>query len=205
MNQSFAFYFLIILSCILLIGCDGDDSPQSGDPLDFPEFCSNYIVDITSSTVSNSLFTPHFVTPDAPNGSENFFIKPAVLDSNFNETNEVLKSINYRFLDGNGNVIKESSTIPPSNNGIFDIWDVRINSDLYYGEFSFMVECIYDSGSIIGEGNAFSVSCALIEKCCSENDPDCAMFLDGDNCFWGSNVRFQNFPAQSNFAIECCE
>jgi len=125
------------------------------------------------------------------------------IDSNFVATIETLRAIDYSFFDGNGNTIKESKELPSVTIPEFELWDVKVNNEPFYGKFSYTIELTYDSGTISGEGEAFAVSCALIDKCCDENDPNCEMFFDGDNCAWGSNVRLGN--QQSNFAIECCQ
>lgn len=200
-------FFTLIFSILFLFACGGDDLPKSNDPLDFPDSCDNYRFEITSGTINFSSQAPNFISADAQNqnGFENFFFKATPLDSNFNVTNEELQSLSFSFFDADGDLIMESSSIPPSYGDVYELWDVNLINEPYYGEFTYTIDLTYPSGDISGEGKGFAVSCALIEKSCEENNSDAAMFLDSDNCLWGSNIRLQNLPAQSDFAVNCCQ
>lgn len=203
-NQKFTllgYYFILLF--LVLFSCGGEDMPESGDPLDFPNSCENYRFEISSGTIGFSFSAPNFVSADSPNQLEQFYFKATPLDADFNPSLEDLQAINYSFFDAKGNVIVKSTNVPTLNSYGYDLWNVKINDAPFYGKFTYSIEFTYDSGTIIGEGEAFAVSCELIEKCCAENSDNCAMFFDTDNCAWGSNIRLGN--QQSNFAVACCQ
>ncbi len=195
---------LLFFSLIFItLGCNNDDGPQSSDTTDKPSGNLEDYIPIIQSEHNVSFRVGMLVSPDEEAvGQELFMTRVDLYDDNFEILEDSVRTISYSIYDKKDKLILENEISNPESK-VVELWDLKINDEPFYGDFSYNIKASFDIGEIIIDGRSFSVSCELIRGCCRDEISNCD-FLENDEWIWNSQNVYSISFGGAEIISNCC-